>query len=33
VNALTGRARRVPWALWIVAAAFLLDFLRDLVKA
>jgi AGZA family xanthine/uracil permease-like MFS transporter len=30
LNALTGRSRAVPWALWIVAAAFLADFLRPL---
>src|SRR5262249_12247036 len=32
INALTGRAGRVPWLLWIVAAAFLFDFLRGLLS-
>jgi AGZA family xanthine/uracil permease-like MFS transporter len=33
IHALTGRSKEVPWLLWIVAAAFLLDFLRSLVPA
>jgi adenine/guanine/hypoxanthine permease len=32
IHAFTGRVKEVPWLLWIVAAAFLLDFLRDLVR-
>ena len=32
IHAFTGRSRRVPWLLWVVAAAFLLDVLRDLVR-
>jgi AGZA family xanthine/uracil permease-like MFS transporter len=30
IHALTGRSKEVPWLLWIVAAAFLLDFPRSL---
>jgi AGZA family xanthine/uracil permease-like MFS transporter len=33
LHALTGRASRVPWLLWVAALAFLLDFLRPLIRA